>query len=463
VGESYLPHVFAFREKGRFSLNLSSVLIKKLLDNKDVETWSLLQQHYLPRDFHRVYEVIQRHVSKEKGFPSFDDLFLSVRDPTVRNSLALIQQSEAVDIETSQLLEYLKGEYAERASLESIDNFLDKSVMLGTAQEIVEELHSIAFTLEDSLDLKHPENDMRRIPLFEPDELLGRRQGLGLNKEYDEYIKFGPEDLVVFGGYRGAGKSLTCANIVSNIYESNNSAIYFSIEMTARQTLQRICSISTGVPLYSLINRNLDIDQWERVAHWWSHRFESGEEPFKKYLMHRKFDELHADLINLPLRGDAQVDVVYEPSLTIAKIKAELDKKMRTLSPQVVVIDYINKVKRAANLGRAGQFDWQEQVEVSNALKQMAQDYKVLFISPYQTDATGEARFAKGILDAVDAAFTLNTHQKKDNVISFKCVKMRNGADEGFISTINWDTLKIGPDTAEEPGVESNEEDPEDL
>ena len=53
----------------------------------------------------------------------------------------------------------------------------------------------------------------------------------------------------------------------------------------------------------------------------------------------------------------------------------------------------------------------------------MAQEYDCTVISPYQIDASGEARFAKGILDAADAAFTLDTHDKEGDCITFNCTK----------------------------------------
>ena len=92
-----------------------------------------------------------------------------------------------------------------------------------------------------------------------------------------------------------------------------------------------------------------------------------------------------------------------------------------------------------------------EQIEVSKALKEMAQEYNCTVMSPYQTDASGEARFAKGILDACDAAYTLETWDHEDACMTFNCVKMRRGGMDSFTSTVNWDSLKIGPETALTP------------
>ena len=84
---------------------------------------------------------------------------------------------------------------------------------------------------------------------------------------------------------------------------------------------------------------------------------------------------------------------------------------------------------------------------MSKALKTIAQEYEDTFISPYQIDASGEARFAKGILDAADAAFTLDTHNKEDNIITFNCTKMRNSEERNFTSVMDWTSLRIGPET----------------
>ena len=81
----------------------------------------------------------------------------------------------------------------------------------------------------------------------------------------------------------------------------------------------------------------------------------------------------------------------------------------------VIIVDYINQVKRSIMPSRSGQYDWTEQIEVSKALKSMAQEFAPPVFSPYQTDASGEARFAKGILDAADAAYSLETWSQEDN------------------------------------------------
>ena len=89
-------------------------------------------------------------------------------------------------------------------------------------------------------------------------------------------------------------------------------------------------------------------------------------------------------------------------------------------------------------------------------MKLYAQEYETLFFAPYQTDASGEARFAKGILDAADAAYSLETWDQQDECMTFNCVKMRSNRMESFTSAVDWETLKIGPQSALNPKEREN-------
>ena len=235
--------------------------------------------------------------------------------------------------------------------------------------------------------------------------------------------------------------------------------MYFTIEMDSRSILQRVCSIATGVPFSRLRTKNLSVLEWELVAEWWTNRFKDSQDKLKEYKEHRDFEKFHHNLTTTcELLPTQQVDVIYDPALTLAKIKAEMDKKVKPLNVAVVLVDYINQVKRSIVPSRMGQYDWTEQIEVSKALKSMAQEYECTVVTPYQTDASGEARFAKGILDAADAAYALETYSQEDAAITFNCTKMRSAAMRSFTSTVNWETMKIGPESAMTPSEREQSE-----
>ena len=111
--------------------------------------------------------------------------------------------------------------------------------------------------------------------------------------------------------------------------------------------------------------------------------------------------------------------MVYDPSLTVSKIRAELDKKVKSeMDVGVVIVDYINQVKRSSNA-----FSWRAvRLDRTDRSQQGFEGYgagimKPLYFAPYQTDASGGARFAKGILDAADAAYYYGTLAAKKMVV----------------------------------------------
>lgn len=437
-------------------MNIATALIKQVVTLQDFETWTCVRKDYLPSEYHALFGVIDKHADKYHKLPTFEDLKYEVRDPSTLEKIYAIQSIE-VEADAFMLLQYLKNEYAQKEILNSLESYIDNSVAFEDAEESVTHLHQIVLDVEKKVDLELPQESMQRITLFESDDEISKYLPLGLNTEYDYDIQFSPRDLVLIGGRRGAGKSMTCANIAHTVFESGRSAMYFTIEMDSRSILQRVCSLATDIPHSRIRTKNLSVIEWEKVASWWAARFKEGQNRLKEYKDHRDFEKFHHTLTTThELLPTQQIDVVYDPALTLAKIKAEMDKKVKPLNVGVVLVDYINQVRRSAVPSRAGQYDWTEQIEVSKALKSMAQEYECTVISPYQTDATGEARFAKGILDAADAAYALETYEQEDACISFNCVKMRSAAQRSFTSTINWETQKIGPESALTPQEKEN-------
>jgi len=418
---------------------------------QDFQTWSVTHRQYLPTEYHSLYKIIDKHCEDFHKMPTIEDLKFEIRDSGTREKLYAIEAVE-VDADPHMLLEYLKNEYTQKEILDSLEDYVENSVAFENAQESVNHLHQIVLDIEDKVDLEDPQESMQRIELFEPEEDLAKYMKLGLNEEYDYEIQFSPRDLVMVGGRRGAGKSVICANIANAVYASGKSAMYFTIEMDSRSILQRCCSIATEVPFARLRTQNLSITEWEKVATWWAARYVDGQDRLKDYRTHRDFNKLHSALKSQhELLPTQQLDVVYDPALTLSKIRAELDKKVKPLGVGVIIVDYINQVKRSSLPSRGGQYDWTEQIEVSKALKSMAQEYDCTVFSPYQTDASGEARFAKGILDAADAAYTLETWDHEDACITLNCVKMRSASMKSFTSQVDWDSLKIGPESAMTP------------
>ena len=424
-------------------MNIASAFIKQTLETGDFEAWSSVRKHYLPSEYHPLYTYIEKHCVSHHTLPTIEELKFGIRDAQTRAKLYAVESIE-VDVEPSILLEYLKNEFTQREILGHLEKYVDESIAFETAEETIGHLHKIIIDVESRVDLQDPAESMERIALVDSDEDLSKYIALGLNAEFDSQFKFAPDEYIMIGGKRGAGKSVVCANLAVNVKNSGRAVLYFTIEMNARQIMQRCCSIDTGVPTGRLRTKTLSMTEWETVAKWWSDRKQNGDAHFASYLKHRSFDQLHADLIREPLNPN-QIDIIYDPSLTTGKIEAEVNKKKAAGDDiGLIVVDYLNQVVRTPGK----QYDWTEQIEVSKFLKSLAQTVYTTVVSPYQIDASGEARFAKGILDAADSAFIIIAGS---DYITLDCTKMRSAEMKSFTSTVEWSYLKIGPATALTP------------
>jgi archaellum biogenesis ATPase FlaH len=431
-------------------MNIASALLSSVIREQDLETWGNLQLNYLPKEFHVIYRAISKHFEAENGLPTFDDLKLSIPSREVKEKVTAIESLE-IDSEPYLLLEYLKNEYTQSELLDEVEKYLDQSVAMTRAEENIEAFENIVLDIRNKVELDTETVSMQKITILQSEEELQSYIPLGLNDEYDQSMRFSKQDLILLGGRRGAGKSFTCTNIAVNQYLQDHSSLYFTIEMTKEQVFRRMVSTATGIPIKRMQDRMISDIEYDILAKFQAGRFEESDKVLKRFFETRNFEKFHEEVTRLELRQKAQMDIVYEPSLTLAKIRSEIEHRVSTQDVKVVIVDYLNQVKRGGPPSRNGQYDWTEQIEVSKALKQYAQDYEVLIFSPYQTDATGEARFAKGILDAADAAFSLETWNPSDNCITMDCKKMRNGSMDSFTSEIDWDTLKIGPRSALSP------------
>jgi replicative DNA helicase len=431
-------------------MNIASALLKQLIVQRDLDTWAQVKEIYLPNEYRGIFNILEKHVDNYQSLPTFEELQYEVRDSKTQEKLSAIQSIE-VEVDADMLLDYLKNEYAQVEILDELDKYVDKTVTMASAEENIEQLQEIVLKVSDKVDITPPSESMQTITLFEDEEQRSKYLPLGLNTEYDSSVKFSPKDLVLVGGRRGSGKSLTSCNLAVNVYESGRSAVYFTIEMDSRSILQRMCSIATRVPFTNIRDRSLSNEEWNLVAGWWAGRFDGGHELLQEFELNRDFDEFHRKLVKRELNKEKQIDVIYDPALTLSKIQSELDKRVARADIGIVIVDYLNQVRRHNAPSRNSQYDWQEQIEISKKMKSFAQEYETLVFAPYQTDNTGEARFAKGILDAADAAYSLETWEPADKCMTFNCTKMRNNEVKGFSSEVDWKSLKIGPNSAITP------------
>jgi len=432
-------------------MDISAVVLNKLLTEKNLDVWSKLKLAFLDPAYSSVYSLINKYYDKYSTIPSFDDLEATAREGLAQKTLATLRLIDDTDVNAEVALDALIDQYTQNQCINLLDKFIDK-LPIYDSTEIKENLASIVLTLDEKTLTTEGVYTMSDILLFiRPDELAKTRVHLGLNNTFDSVLGGAArQELILIGGRRGSGKSITCSNIMINQYESGNSCIYFTIEMIAHETLQRNMSILANVNHQNLKNNTLSDDDILKVVKARAGMYSDADHLVKEYLKDRdrfKFEETLTK--TCALKEDNQMVIIDDRALSLSSIDLHLGKMKARFGDNfnVAVIDYLNQIV----VEGASQFDWQPQVIISKKLKELARKYDIVIVSPYQIDDKGEARFAKGILDAADIALLMEPNSKEDNAMSFETTKIRGAKEMRFTSGMDWDTLRISPISIEKP------------
>lgn len=236
-------------------MDISATLLNKLLTEKNIETWAKLKLVFLDPAYSGVYSAIARYYDKYSEVPNFDELDTVVREGPVQKIVATLKLADEVDVSSEVALDALIDQYTQNECIRLLDKFIDKLPIYDTV-EIKENLSSIVMTLDEKTLRTEGVFSMSDIMVFvRPDELARSRVYMGLNNTFDAVLGgVARQELILIGGKRGAGKSNTCSNLMINQYEQGNTSVYFTIEMIAKETLDRNMSI--------LANVNHELEEW---------------------------------------------------------------------------------------------------------------------------------------------------------------------------------------------------------
>lgn len=432
-------------------MDISAVVINKLLTEKNLDVWSKLKLAFLDPAYSSVYSLITRYYDKYSTIPSFDDLDATAREGLAQKTLATLRLIDETDISAEVALDALIDQYTQNQCIALLDKFIDKLPVYDSA-EIKDNLASIVLTLDEKTLTTEGVYTMSDIMVFvRPDELAKNRVHLGLNNTFDSILGGAArQELILIGGKRGSGKSITCSNIMINQYENGNASIYFTIEMVAHETLQRNMSILSNVNHQNLKNNTLTDEELLRVVKRRAEMYTDSDHLVKEFVKDRDQYKFEETLIKeCALKDTNQMVIIDDRALTLSSIDLHLGKMKSRFGDKftVCVIDYLNQIV----VEGASQFDWQPQILISKKLKELARKYDIVMVSPYQIDNSGETRFAKGILDAADVALLMEANAKEDNAMSFETTKIRGAKEMKFTSGMNWDTLRISPIPIEKP------------
>lgn len=437
----------------------SAIVLNKVLLERNLDVWSKLKLAFIDSAYSSVYSAISRHYDKYGKVPSFEELQLTIRESPAQNILAGLKLIDEPDINAEVALDALIDQYTQNQTVVLLDKFVDKLPIYDTA-EIKENLASIVLYLDEKTLTTEGVYNMADIVLFRTQEQLDtERVHLGLNNSFDSVLGgVARQELILIGGERGSGKSVTCSNIMINQYEAGNSCVYFTIEMIAHEVLERNLSILADTNYLAMKKGTLSNDDLVKIVKARASMFMEADDLVIDYLKHRdKFKFEHELVRTKKLKETNQMILIDDRALSISSIDLHLGKLKAKFGDnlKVAVVDYMNQV----TMEGLDLFDWKSQVIISKKLKELARKHEVVITSPYQIDSTGEARFAKGILDAADIAMTMKVHGKDDQkVLEFNLTKIRSGPTMKFASSMNGDTLRISSTPVEIPSSETKEQ-----
>lgn len=428
-------------------LDIEGVVLHKILLTGDLDNFSKLRLNFFSNLYRPLFMELYKFYLKQGEVPTFDTLLVSsIKNPRVLESISSLRLLVIPDVPTELAVSSLIDKYVQDEALNSISNMLD-GISCMDSTEIKQTIGNILLELDSKLNTDENVIYANQLNIFEePLTADAKKVPTGISNWMDANIGgFFEEDYVLIGGYRGTGKSIVCANIVANQYLQGNVGVYFTIEMTGQETFNRIMSILAQVPQNHIkLNKLSDIDNMSLVRTR-AAMFENADDLVQEYYLHKDKFKFERELIGTKhLKRNNQIIIVDDRSLTVPTIDFTIQKLKAVHGDalKVVVIDYVNQVSLGGQ-GSDSQYKWEDQMNVSKQLKNIARKYKVAMVSPYQIDKDGVARLSKGILDAPDLAFIL---QREEGHMVFKGEKGR-ATDPNFTVKMKYheETLTIDP------------------
>lgn len=433
--------------------NTEGVVLNLLLHSNDTSqallAFSKLKERYFTPAYRSLYKHINTFYGDTGVLPTYRDLSIfRSKDLKMQNMLKSLSLVDSEGIDLDLAVDCLINDYATDTAINLVADVVDDLTLLDR-NEILERLSTMALRFEEAVDSPEKVFTLKDISAFKSKEDTDYNNvHLGVSNLWEDKIGYRRQELALFGGQRGSGKSIVCANIAKAQMQVGNVAPYFTIEMTGDETLQRVMSISTGVSYNNIRQNKLSVEENIKVAEWLASQFRNSDKVLEE------FKECPSDPIKFEkalkasceLKEEGRLVIIDDRSLSLSAIDVQLSKLKSKYGDklQVAVIDYVNQIVWEGH--ESEMYDWKPQIVIAKQLKNLARKYDILIVSPYQMDAKGEARFSKGILDACDTAQLLRPDKEKGALV-IESTKVRGGDDSiNSVVSLDWDcSLRLDP------------------
>jgi replicative DNA helicase len=438
------------------AIDLQKIALRRLLDTQSNDLYSKLLNQYFTGINSTLYDKIKSFYKANTRLPSTDE-FLSLRkDALLQDYLEnqiFSEDNQCEGLQDEFLVMQLQDYYIREETITFMDKVIDELDNLEKV-EIVDKFQNHLLHLNKAIPHDDELYDVAELDFF-PNEEDFKIYPSGLSHEFDSINGgFATQELILLGGRRGSGKSIISLNLALNRFMQGNTVSFFTIEMRYKEVYDRVLSIISEVPFLDIFRNQLTDAQKIQIARAKFKTFydESDlvvnllgelekDKNFKKFEQRVKTEK--------PKLKDNRLFMIDDESLTLNRID-HYNNMFSAKYPNynMSVVDYINIIKHE------DQKDWKTQITIADSLKSQSRKYDLTMVSPYQIDASGEARFAKGILDSADRSFNFfpppeNEDRSLNNKVTIHTTKMRNGKHMSFDVLMDWSCVKINPNVSE--------------
>ena len=204
--------------------------------------------------------------------------------------------------------------------------------------------------------------DIYRSSMHKPGELIGMSTGI---RDLDNILLgLQPGRMIVLGARPAMGKTSLALQIASHVGRHYGSVLFFSLEMSKEELVQRLVATEAGVPFRALQTAELTEDLWYNVS------------------------EANAKIKNSKLIIDD------EPLSSITTLYTKIKKFIRKNggnNPRLIIIDYLQLMDTESKY-KSNSSKNQDVSEISRALHLISKEFNCTVLALSQLSRSGKNR-----------------------------------------------------------------------
>jgi len=435
------------------TLDLQKLGIRRVIDSQEQEFYSKLNSKYFNGINLQVFNKIESFYKANVRLPSKEEFILSKKDSSMQDYLEMEifnDENESADVTDGFLVGQLQDYFVREETIDFLDGFIENLDNFEKV-EVIDQLQSHLMKLNKAIpssDNLMNVADIETIPSGDTFVMFNS----GLSNEYDMTNGgFGLQELVLIGGRRGSGKSILLLNATLHRYLQGHTVAFMSIEMRYLEVYYRLMSSLSKVPFLNFMLGKLSDSEKYRVAMAKLQTFYKPSPKITELLdslsKHKNMIQFDRELKNSGLElKDHRFLIIDEEDLSPNRVDYYCNMFTHNHPNfSMTTVDYLNILRVDEAM------DWKSQVALAAYLKSLARKYNITLLSAYQIDASMEARFAKGILDAADRAFAFTPpEENKPWELPMFTAKIRNGKNMSFSVYMDWEIVKVVPEMSTE-------------